>query len=263
MKIALVHDFLIEFGGAERVLVELKKIFPKADVFTAYYDAESLGIHNEQMKDWNIITSWADKIPFLRKLHSPLRFLYPLIWESFDFSQYDVVISSSNNLSKGIITKPNTKHISYIHHPPRYLYYYQTAMEWQKYWPIKIYGHLINHKLRQFDYLYAQRPDLLIANSEETKSRIAKFYRRDAQVIYPPVTISKDSKFEIRNSKSDYYITLSRLARAKHIDLLIRAANQYKFKLKIVGAGRDKDYLKSMAGDTVEFLGSVSDEELS
>jgi glycosyltransferase involved in cell wall biosynthesis len=262
MKVALVHDFLIEFGGAERVLVEIKKIFPEADVYTAYFDKERLGIHAEEFKDWNIITSWADKIPLFRKLHSPLRFLYPLIWESFDFSQYDLVISSSNNLSKGIITKPTTKHISYIHHPPRYLYYYETAVEWQKYFPIRVYGHLINHSLRMADYLFAQRPDYLLANSEETKKRIKKFYRRDSEVVYPPITIPKMIA-EYKNYDKKYYITLSRLAKAKHVDVLIKAANTYKFQLKVVGSGRDSEYLKSLAGDTVEFLGSVSDEILS
>lgn len=280
MKVALVHDQLLEFGGAERVLVALKETFPKADIFTSFYNPKTLGSHADKFKNSIIKTSWADKIPFFKKLYSPLRFITPWIWESFDFSGYDLVISSSGAyMSKGIITKPGTVHICYLHHQPRYLYYYETAMEWQKYLAVKIYAHLINHDLRIFDYISSQRVNYFIANSEETKRRIEKYYRRDATVIYPPVQINpipiksgRNSK-QILNYKSQnfkqltinnqqYYLTVSRLARAKHIDILIKAANKMKFNFKIVGSGRDESYLKSLAGKTVEFLGNISDEKL-
>lgn len=265
MKVALVHDQLREFGGAERVLVSLKKIFPQADIYTTTFDLNSLGSHKKLIKDWKIFVSWFGKIPFINKFYSPFRFLTPLIWESFDFSKYDLVISSSGSwMSKGIKTKRPTIHISYIHHPPRYLYGYETAVEWQKYFFIKIYGYIINHFLRIWDFTSTQRADYLIANSEETRLRIKKFYRRDAIVIYPPVNIPPLSKnFGGQAKKApDYYITVSRLARAKHIDVLIKAANKSKFKLKIVGSGRDEERLKQMAGPTVEFLGSLTDEKL-
>jgi glycosyltransferase involved in cell wall biosynthesis len=263
MKIAIVHDQIQEFGGAERVLVALKQIFPEADVFTSFYNPEALGMHAKLFEGWNIKTSWADRVPFFKKLFSPLRFLTPLIWESFNFNGYDVVISSSGwYMSKGIITRPETKHICYLHHQPRYLYYYETAVEWQKYWPVKIYAHIVNHKLRMWDYISSQRPDYFIANSEETKKRIKKFYRReDVTVVYPPVNIPDDSSTNYQLSTTNYYITTSRLAKAKHIDILIKAANKYKFNLKIIGKGRDEEYLKSMAAETVEFLTNVSDEQ--
>ncbi len=265
MKIALVHDQLREFGGAERVLVSLKKIFPQADIYTTTFDLNSLGSHKKLIKDWKIYVSWFGKIPFLNKFYSPFRFLTPLIWESFDFSKYDLVISSSGSwMSKGIKTKKPTIHISYIHHPPRYLYGYETAVEWQKYFLIKIYGYIVNHFLRIWDFTSSQRADYLIANSEETKKRIEKFYRRDSTVIYPPVEIN--SKFEIRNSKlsknNNYFLTVSRLARAKHIDVLIKTANKSKFNLKIVGSGRDEERLKQIAGPSVEFLGNLTDEQM-
>ena len=301
MKVALVHDQLCEFGGAERVLVVLKKIFPQAEIFTTVFDINSLGSHKDVVKNWKVNVSWFGKIPLLKKFYSPFRFLTPLIWESFDFSGYDLVISSSGSwMSKGVKTRPKADrpmvekyplHISYIHHPPRYLYGYETSIEWQKYWPIKIYGNIINHFLRLWDFKSSQRPDYLIVNSEETKKRIKKFYRRDSTVIYPPVNIPsiKVISNEVRNpatkgsvkkqknalldfsvaslprndNEEEYYLTVSRLAKAKHIDILIKAANKLKFNLKIVGTGRDEKYLKSIAGTTVEFMGNLSDDKLA
>lgn len=260
MKIAIVHDQLQEFGGAERVLVAVKKIFPQADIFTAFLNKGALKRNVPQYKEWKIKTSWAAKIPFFGKLYSPLRFLAPKIWESFDFTGYDLVISSSGwYMCKGIITNPSTVHISYLHHPPRYLYGYETAVEWQKYWPVKIYAHIVNHYLRIWDYNSSQRANYFVVNSEETKKRVKKFYRRDAIIIYPPVTIPKEINNEIAG---DYYVTVSRLTRAKHIDLLIRTANKLKFPLKIVGTGRYEECLKSLAGKTIEFLGNITDQEL-
>ena len=261
MKIALVHDQLQEFGGAERVLVALKNIFPEAHVYTSFYNPEALGIHAKHFKDWDIRTSWANRVPFFNKLYSPLRFLTPYIWESFNFNKYDLVISSSGSyMSKGIITRPETVHVCYMHHPPRYLYGYETAIEWQKYWPVRIYGNLINHKLRIWDYLSSQRVDYFIANSQETKKRIEKFYRRDAKVIYPPVRIpEKMPNYQL--SEENYFVTTSRLARAKHVEVLIKAANKEKFKLKIIGTGRNEEYLKSIAGKTVAFHSNLKDEE--
>lgn len=261
MKVAIVHDQLQEFGGAERVLVALKKIFPDADVFTSFYNPESLGIHRHNFEGWNIITSWADKVPFLKNLYSPLRFITPLIWEHMKIEGYDLIISSSGSyMCKGIIPPSNVPHICYLHHPPRYLYGYETAIEWQKYWPIKIYGHLINHGLRQWDFLSSQRVNYFIANSHETKRRVEKFYRRDATVIYPPVDLPE--KQSITMDKKLYYLTVSRLARAKHIDVLISAANKYGFQLKVVGSGRDSNYLHSIAGPNIEFLFNIRDNEL-
>ncbi len=265
MKIALVHDQLHEFGGAERVLYSLKKIYPQAPIYTAFATRDRLLKHYPEAKNWEIHQSFVSKIPFIKKLYSPLRFLAPMIWESFDFGKFDVVISSSGwYMCKGIFSKSPTVHISYIHHPPRYLYGYETAMEWQRYWPIKIYANIVNHFLRIWDFESSQRPDYLIANSEETRRRIQKFYRRDSTVIYPPVTLPKEeeirnSKFEIRN----FYVTVSRLQKAKHVEILIGAANKAKFNLKIVGEGRDRQYLESIAGSTVEFLGKISDSEFA
>ena len=259
MKIAIIHDQLQEFGGAERVLVALKQIYPDADIFTSFFAPEKLGVHKELIKGWNVHTSWAQKIPLVAKLYSPLRFITPYIWETLDLSDYDVVISSSGSyMCKGVITRPETVHICYLHHPPRYLYYYETAREWKKHLLIRIYAYLVNHGLRIWDYLSSTRVDYFIANSQETKRRIEKFYRRDAAVIYPPVTVQKE--YTETKQRGEYYITVSRLAKAKHIDVLIKIANEYKLPLKIVGKGRDAEYLKSLAGPTVTFLEDIKDD---
>lgn len=263
MKIALVHDQLQEFGGAERVLITFKKIFPQADVFTLVYDPEKLGSFKNLIKKWKIKVSWFGKIPVLNKFYSPFRFLTPLIWQSFNFSNYDLVISSSGSwMSKGIKTKKPTIHISYIHHPPRYLYGYETAIEWQKYLPVKIYAYIVNHFLRIWDYYSSQRPDYLIANSIETQRRIKKIYRRNSVVIYPPVNIPKENVNSLKQKPDNYFITVSRLAKAKHIDLLIKTANKMEFNLKIVGQGREEKYLRSIAGKTVDFFNHLSDDKL-
>ncbi|MFA5136136.1 MAG: glycosyltransferase [Patescibacteria group bacterium] len=263
MKIAIIHDQLREFGGAERVLVMLKRMFPHAPVYTSTYDPNSLGEHKNLIKKWDVRVSWFGKIPLVNKLYSPFRFVTPLIWGSFDLSGYDLVISSTGSwMCKGVKTKKSTIHISYIHHPPRYLYGYETAIEWQKNPLIRIYGTFINHFLRIWDFEVTQNPDFLIANSVETARRIKKFYRRKSTVIYPSVLIPK--KIEDRRLKTEnYYITVSRLAKAKHIDLLIKTANTYKIQLKIIGIGRDMEFLKSLAGKTVTLLGNVGDHELS
>lgn len=262
MKVAIVHDQLAEFGGAERVLVSIKSLFPKAPVYTTAYDPRKLGEHAALVADWDIRLTWFGKIPVINRFYSPFRFLTPLIWESLDLTEFDLVISTTGSwMCKGVITKKPTVHISYIHHPPRYLYGYQTAIEWQKHWPIKIYGIIVNHFLRIWDFEASKRPDYLIANSIETQRRIEKFYRRESSVIYPPVAITPTVDLTPTNTKP-YFITVSRLARAKHVDVLIKAANAEKFDLHIVGIGRDEEYLRSLAGPTVTFCGNLKDEEL-
>ncbi len=261
MKVAIVHDQLQEFGGAERVLISLTKIFPEADIFTAFVNQQTLKHNVPNYRSWKIHPSWAAKIPFFGKLYSPLRFLAPKIWESFDFTGYDLVISSSGwYMCKGIITKSPTIHISYVHHPPRYLYGYETALEWQKYWPVKIYAAIINRNLRIWDYQSSQRANFFLVNSQETQMRVKKFYHRDSTVIYPPVTVPKI--LPENSATPQYYLTVSRLARAKHIDILIKVADKLDLNLKIVGIGRDETHLKSLVAKKVEFLGNVSDREL-
>lgn len=265
MKVALVHDYLKEYGGAERVLETLSEIYPEAPIYTAFKVPESTA--GRAFKNKKVITSWANGFLGLGNLFSPLRFLTPLIWESFDFRGFDLVISSASwYITKSIITPPNTLHLCYCHTPPRWLYGYQTAMEWKRFWPVRVYGEIVAHFLRQYDYLAAQRVNDFIANSENTKKRIAKFYRREAKVIYPPVKVTEISQATKNLKPQDYFLVVARLAGAKGLELAIEAANRLKINLKIVGEPVglhwEEKKLKEAQGGTIEFLGRVEDKSL-
>jgi glycosyltransferase involved in cell wall biosynthesis len=262
MRVALVHDYLREYGGAERVVEALHEIFPEAPLYTAYYNPKGLGIHAKNFEGWDIRTSWLQKVPFANKMVSPFRIFAPSIFEGFDLSEYDVVISSSAiYFAKAVITKPGSLHISYIHTPPRYLYGYTTSFNYKKHWLTRIVGEVMNHFLRLYDFETSQRPDILVANSKNVEERIKKFYRRDSVVIYPPVDMEKirNSKSEIR--KEDYYLSIGRLTRGKGIEIAVVACSKLGVKLKVAGSGPELEKLKKLADDSVEFLGAVTDEE--
>lgn len=264
MKVALVHDYLKEYGGAERVLEALHEMFPQAPIYTAYLDLKGLGQHADRIKKWDIRTSWLQKLPMAGRLISPLRILAPAIFESFDLSDYEVVISScAIYFAKAVITKPETLHISYIHTPPRYLYGYTTSFNYKKHWWTRMGGEIVNHFLRIWDFETSQRPDILVANSKNVQERIKKFYRRDSTVIYPPVEVEKfGSQLTAQSSKREYFLSVGRLVRGKGIEVIIKACSRLGLPLKVVGTGPLFDELKKLAGPTVEFLGQVMDEVL-
>ncbi|MDO8429551.1 MAG: glycosyltransferase [Candidatus Daviesbacteria bacterium] len=261
-KVAIVHDYLREYGGAERVLEALHEIYPEAPIYTAYLNLEGLGLHRERIKDWNIKTSWLQNLPLANYLISPLRILAPMIFEGFDLKEYDLVISSCNTyFSKAVITKPNSLHISYIHTPPRYLYGYATSFNYKKNPLTRILGEIANHFLRLYDFEVSERPDVLVANSKNVASRIQKFYRRDSVVIYPPVDIEKFKKAQTA-ARGDYFLSVGRLVRGKGVDIIVRACSELGVPLKVVGSGPELAVLRRLAGRSVEFIGSVADTDL-
>lgn len=266
MRVALVHDYLREYGGAERVLEVLHEMYKDAPIYTSFVDLEAMGKHANRFKGWDIRPSWVQKFWFIKKWISPLRFLAPKIWESFDLSGYDVVISSSGWFMCRGVKAPFQ--ICYIHHPPRNLYGYPTGSTYQKYLIVRMYASIINFFLRHYDYETAQKVDYFIANSKETACRVEKFYRRESTVIYPPVVVN--SKVKIVNSKKlhlqknrPYFLSVGRLAWSKQTDIIIQAANRLQIPLKIIGTGPEETRLREIAGPTVEFLGGVSDEQLT
>jgi len=286
MKIALVHDYIREYGGAERVLEALCEAYPDAPIYTAFVKRD--GKAYERFKGKKIYESWAAQIPFFAsKLHSPLRFLAPWIWNSFDFSGYDVVITSASwYITKGVVSNKRKEisdnkdkngkwqmangkspiEVCYCHTPPRWLYGYKTSVELQKYWPVKVYAAVIGHFMRLYDFSAAQKVDYFIANSKETAARIQKFYRRKATVIYPPVSLPNYELRITNKGEREYYFMVARLTGAKGLDIAVKAAIQGGFALKIAGESggyytAHHDLMRIGAGH-VEFLGYVSDEEL-
>lgn len=262
MKVALVHDYIKEYGGAERVLESLHEVFPDAPVFTSVYLPSYLGPHKQRFASWNIKTSWAQNLPFKAKLISPLRLIAPFLFGSFDFSKFDVVIvSATGAYSPNSIKKGKAVQICYVHTPPRYLYGYETARDWKKNVVLRIFGTIAIHVLRLTDYKSSQNVDYFIANSNETKKRIEKFYRKDSVVIYPPVEISTSLKAK----KENHFLAGGRIARAKHTDLILEAFAANGLPLKVFGkgfAGFEEELKEKFSKfSNIKFLGEVSDSE--
>jgi glycosyltransferase involved in cell wall biosynthesis len=260
-KIAIIHDVFIEKGGAERVLASLVSMFPDADVFIPLLSDENRSFLEKRTKG-KIYSSFFNHIPFI---HSASIILKPFLywyWETLDLAGYDLVISSSHSFSsKGVITSSEKLHVSYIHTPPRYLY---AEFNEARILENKFFKYLLTPLLswmRQKDFIAAQRPDILIANSIEVQKRIKKYYRRDSKVIYPPV--SAFSSLKIKNNKKEYYVCFSRLAKQKGMDLIIKSFNKMGKKLVVVGEGSEKKYLQSIANKNITFLGYLSDKKLS
>ena len=261
----MVHDYLKEYGGAERVLEALHEIWPQAPIYTLVYLPQHLGPHQERLKSWEIrpiIPRW---LPLTAKLISPLRLLAPLLFRRLNLTDYDlVIVSATGAYTPNLIKTKRGAHLCYCHTPPRYLYGLPTAREWRKHWWVKIPAEIANHFLRLVDFLSAQKVDFFIANSKNTAARIKKFYRQEAKVIYPPVEINHQPSI-INHQSSAYFLTGGRLARPKRIDLVVAACTELALPLKVFGrlfAGYGKE-LRRMAGPTIEFLGEVSDQELA
>ena len=260
MRVALVYDRLNKIGGAEQVLQAFYALFPSAHWYTSVWDKQRAPFS----RHWVVKSSFISNIVALRTRHEWIPFLMPFIFESFDFRDYDLVISIGSAESKGIITKPGTVHIHYCLTPTRYLYSHKE--EYLSNPPYRFIGNI----LRRWDQVAAIRPDEMIAISTLVKNRIKKYYNRESDIIFPPVDISKLSKIQKYTANTlartvlagDYFLTVSRLVPYKKIDVLIRAANQVKENLIVVGLGSEYKYLKGLAGPTVKILGHVSDLEL-
>lgn len=259
MKVAIVCDWLTNMGGAEEVILALHELYPEAPIFTSVYNKNGMSA----FEDADIKTSFLQSWPFAKTKHKLYPALRPLAFESLDLRGFDVVISSASAEAKGIITKPETVHICYCHTPTRYYWSdyhaYLNRLEFGVLNPIiKRLMPRVIHKLRQWDYLAAQRVDYFIANSINTKHRIKTYYRRDAEVIYPFVNTET---YTPGTEKDDYFITVSRLIPYKKVDLAIKACTECNLPLKVIGQGPELERLKESAGDSVQFLGYVSLEE--
>lgn len=253
MKLAIVHDWLTNMGGAEQVVINFKEIYKEATIYTTFYNPDNL---DEKLKGIDVKTSFLQKKKMVTN-HKKYFPLMPLAFENFNLNEYDVILSSSSSCAKGVITKPESIHICYCHTPMRYAWEmrdeYIEGMGKTKRRLVKI----LCHYMRIWDVVSSNRVDYFVANSTAVKERIKKHYKRDAIVINPPV---RCNLFNISDSDGDYFLVLSRLVKYKRFDLAVQACSELGKKLIVIGDGPEKENLKKIANENVEFLGRQPDE---
>lgn len=257
MKVALVYDRVNKFGGAERVLTSLKKIFPDAPLYTLVW--------NEKESSWanifDVHPTFINKVTFLTSKHELLAPIAPMAFETHNFDGFDLVISITSGDAKAVITKPNTLHICYCLTPTRY--FWSGEEQYNQDIKLRLLPKVIKKYLRTVDLLTSKRPDEYISISNEIKRRVKKFYDRNSEVVYPAIDDKFYSKETPEKKESrKYYLIVSRLVPYKKIDLAIKAFNYLQKRLIIIGTGSEKNRLKKIADGNIEFVGSVNDEEL-
>lgn len=261
MKIALVHDYLVQYGGAERVLESFSEIWPEAPIYTLLYDKNKMGKH---FSDKIVRTSFLQKMPLAKNYHRLFPPLMMLAIEQFNLDYYDVILSDSSSFAKNLITRPKTLHISYCHTPMRFAWddcqNYTKEFDFPL-WLKKIVPFLMNY-IRVWDKEGTGGVDYFIANSHFVQKRIKKYYQRDSMVISPPVEM--ENFFVSPKEKiGQYFLLVGRMMKYKKMDLVIEAFNELSLPLKIVGRGMEYSHLKKIAGKNIEFLGRVSDRKLA
>ncbi len=256
MRIALVHDYLAQDGGAERVLKAFHEVWPEAPVFVLFHDP----IKVPYLADAKIQESILAKVPMVKNNYQWLLPWMPMATEKYDLRGFDMVLSSTSAFAKGVITHPGTIHISYCHTPPRYLWAdsndYLSDLRYNRL--IKFFLPNIIHRLRLWDKLSVDRVDHFLANSQTTAQRIGKYYRRHSDVIYPP---ADTNTFRPAEKLSDYYVAGGRLVPYKRVDLVVKTFNRLGWPLKIFGTGPELHYLQKIAKPNIEFLGKISDTQ--
>lgn len=257
MRVALVHDYLNQYGGAERVIEALHELYPDAPVYTSIYEPNAMP---PRFRSWDIRTSFLQGTPLARSHHRAFFLLYPLAFESFDLREYEVVISNSSAWCKSVVTPPETLHVCYCLTPMRWAWSYREYVEREQ-----IGGMLRRmlpaamHYLRTWDAASAARVDRFIGISRTVVARIEKYYRREADLIVPPVDADR---IPFSDEPGEGFLVVSRLVPYKRIDLAVEACSRLGAPLTVVGDGRDRARLESRAGPTVRFEGRVGDEEV-
>lgn len=260
LRIALVHDELTRRGGAEAVFEEICRMFPAADVYALYAGQPIISINNITRP---INTTFLQKFPLWMRRH-PSRLLpwLPFAAEQLDFSNYDIVVSSSSGFAKAIITRSNVPHLCYCHTPTRYLWSdYRAALQ-RSAGGSRWLARLLLHQMRLFDFAAAQRVDKFLANSEWTRQRVASFYRRSADVLYPPIDTTFFTPTPNQKYLKSFFLCVGRLNPSKHFDQTIAVCEKLRLPLIIVGQGPELPRLKKIAGKYTLFAGKVSPEKL-
>ncbi len=262
MKVALFHDYLVQYGGAERVLEKLLEIYPNAPIYTLLYNPKALAPSlRKALERRNVIVSSLQKFPFAKKHHRLYPLFMPYMIEQFDLGDFDVVISDTTGFGKGLILKPQTLHICYCHTPLRYAWdnAQRYVKEYRHPFLLRPFVRWGIHYLRIWDRQASERVDYFLTNSNFVRKRIKKYYHREAVVIYPPVEIKK-----IRTAKhpKEYYLIVNRLLAYKKTVIAIQAFNELKLPLVVVGRGPEEKRLKKMAKSNIIFLGNIYNEDL-
>lgn len=258
MKVAIIHDYLNQLGGAERVVGVLHEMYPDAPIFTTILEDEKLW---PALKGADIRTTWMQRLPGIRKHFKKYLPLYPSAIESIDLSDYDIVISSSSAFAKSAITRPDATHICYCYTPMRFAWDYKAYMDRERVHPIfRVLLPFIIKKLQEWDIATSDRPTKMVAISTIVAERIRRIYNRESDVVFPPVEVER---FNISESLDDYYLVVSRLNPYKRIDLAIKAFTQMGKRLVVIGDGPDKPALQELAGTNIEFLGRLPDSEVN
>jgi len=258
VRVALVHDYLNQYGGAERVLEALHTLFPDAPVYTSLYDPIALPAHYQT---WDIRTTFIQRLPGAPRRHQPYLALYPFAFGRLKLNGYDVILSSSSAFAKGVPKPPGALHICYCHSPMRFAWNFAHYAAREQLSPLarRLLPPLMAW-LRRWDVRTARTLDAIIANSSAVAERIRRYWGREATVIFPPVDVER-ARPAPPSEIGDYFLIVSRLVPYKRLDLAIAACNALGLRLKVVGDGRDRTTLQAQAGPTIEFLGTVSDEE--
>ncbi|HEV2062047.1 MAG TPA: glycosyltransferase, partial [Solirubrobacteraceae bacterium] len=256
-RVALIHDFLVDVRGAERVFAALCDLYPRADVYTAVYDergTEGWFAHRD------VNTSFLQRLRPTARTFRALLPLYPYAMEALDLSGYDVVISSSSAWAHGVLVEPEAVHVCYCHNPFRYAWNAREATLRRRDPLTRAALAVILKRWRQWDFIAAQRVDRYVANSETTRRRIGRYFSRDASVLHPPVDTAR---FAPSEQVGDTYVVLSELMEHKRIDLAVRAFNRLGLPLLVIGNGPDARRLQRLAGPNVRFAGRLSDARVA
>ena len=256
MKVALVYDRVNKWGGAERVLLALKELFPNAPLYTSVYSKESA----KWAREFDVRSSFLQQISLARTSHEYFAMAMPIAFEQFSFDEYDLVVSVTSEAAKGILTKPGTKHICYCLTPTRYLWSGHDEYFSNK--ALRFLSRPAVSYLRRWDMIAASRPDTMVAISKEVQERIFRYYGRKSEIIYPPLSLQNEQDRKVKAVKGPYFLVVSRLVPYKRVDLAVKACTSLNLPLIVVGTGSEGKRLREIAGPSVRFVGSLTDSEL-
>ena len=250
MKVAIVHDDLVQWGGGERILEGITEIYPDAPIYTSVFDRDNVTLQRI-FGSKNIGTSFLQNIPGWKIFYKALLPFYPIAFEQFDFTGFDLVVSHTTRFAKAIITKPQTKHISFIHTPPRFLWHFSGLGHYG-------IGEIIMNWLRIVDRVSAERVDYFLAGSENAKKRIKKVYRRDSKVVYPYIDLERFKN--IKTTEGEYFVIIGRPNKYKRFDLAEKACKNLGLELKVISGGlEDSAVIKLLAGCTALIIPGIED----